>query len=63
MPTIIEAHGFEAVAAALRELAARHAAGNLGLNEEGRRYARQQFDRERIIADLDARFSALLTER
>lgn len=60
MPGVIKASGLEAVTAALRDLADRHAAGTLALNEEGRRHALDHFDRARLIANLDAHLRALL---
>lgn len=60
LPHVVQASGFEAVAAAVRGLAARHQAGTLTLNEEGRHYALSHFDRETLIDDLDFRFSKLL---
>ena len=60
LPHVVHASGFEAVAGAVRDLAARQGAGTLTLNEEGRRYALSHFDRETLIDDLDFRFSKLL---
>ena len=60
LPHVVHASGFEAVATAVQDLAARQGAGTLALNEEGRRYALSHFDRETLIDDLDFRFSKLL---
>ncbi len=60
VPHVLHASGFEAVAAAIRELAARHHAGTLTLNDEGRHYALSHFNRETLIDDLDFRLSKLL---
>jgi hypothetical protein len=60
VPGVIHASGFAAVSAALRDLLARHAAGTLGLNEEGRRYALEHYDRARLIDDLDRRLRSVL---
>lgn len=61
LPDVVHASGFEAVAAAIRGLLARHDAGTLMLNEEGRRYALSHFERATLIDDLDFRFSKLLS--
>ena len=60
MTGVIQASGFEAVSGALRELIARQAAGRLGLNDEGRRYALEQFDRAHLIEELDRRLRAVV---
>ena len=57
----IEARGFEAVAAAIRDLAARHAAGTLTPNEEAARAVRERFAYDRLLGELDARLRALST--
>jgi len=49
---VIQAGPGAVATAALRRLAARHAAGCLGLNEAGATFVRERFNRERIRADL-----------
>lgn len=61
LPGAIHASGFDAVAAALRDLAARHAAGTLELNTEGRSYVLEHFDPERLTHELDQRLAALVS--
>lgn len=60
MPGSIQATGFEQVSAALGDLIARHRAGNLPLNAEGRRAALDRFGGGRPLADIDERFRGLL---
>ncbi|MCC6381613.1 MAG: hypothetical protein IT304_03845 [Dehalococcoidia bacterium] len=59
-PGVCQAAGFEAVAAALRDLYTAHAEGRLGLNEAGIQYARTEHDPERVAAALEARLRRLL---
>ncbi len=59
LPGAIRASGFGEVAAALRDLAARHAAGTLTLNMEGRDYVLEHFDPERLTRELDQRLSTV----
>ncbi len=56
----IRAEGLEDVAAALRGLAERHAAGDLGTNEEGARAVRERFDPEMVLWALEERLRGLL---
>ncbi|MEX1103303.1 MAG: hypothetical protein WED87_03575, partial [Dehalococcoidia bacterium] len=56
----IQARGFEAVSAALRELWERHQRGELELNEAGRAAAVTDFDPDRLAGDLDARLREAL---
>lgn len=60
LPGAIQASGFEAVATAIRDLAARHAAGTLLPNEGGRAYVLEHFDAERLITELDGRLCAVI---
>lgn len=55
MPGATRAEGFEAVAAALGDLVARHRAGKLGLNVDGRRSAIERFGGGRPLAEIDER--------
>ncbi|MEX0783491.1 MAG: hypothetical protein WD557_12645 [Dehalococcoidia bacterium] len=56
----IQARGFEAVSATLRELWERHQRGELELNEAGRAAALTDFDPDRLAGDLDARLREAL---
>ena len=60
LPGVIQARGPDEVIAALRELVARQGAGTLGLNEEGRNYALNHFDRESLVHTIDTKLRALL---
>lgn len=60
LPHVTHAQGYEAIAAALDDLAARHAAGKLPLNEAGRAYVLENFDRDVLAAGLDERLAELL---
>lgn len=60
LPGVIQARGPETVIATLRDLIARHAAGTLSLNEEGRTYALSHFDRESLVRTIDTKLRALL---
>lgn len=60
MPGCIQASGFEAVAAALRELQDRHQRGELGLNQEGMEFARANYDPGHIADQIDGRLRALM---
>ncbi len=60
LPGAIHGSGFERVAAILRDLAARHAAGTLDLNDEGRAYVLEHFDVVRLSTELDERLQAAL---
>ena len=60
MPGVTQASGFEAVAAVVRELAAKHTAGTLSLNEEGRAHVMAHYDAERLTRELSARLRAVL---
>jgi hypothetical protein len=63
MPGAIQAAGFEPVAAAIRDLHARHRAGSLALNEPGMAYVRANFDEPALLAALDHRLRTLAGER
>lgn len=56
----IQAEGFEAVAAHIRELAAKQRAGELELNEVGRQYVLANFDQGRLTRDLSQRLRTVL---
>ena len=56
----IRAQGLVEVVAALRDLAERHAAGELGPNEAGARAVRERFDPEVTLTGLEERLRALL---
>lgn len=60
MAGAIQARGFEEVTQALRGLVARHAAGNLGFNAEGREFVLTNFASGRLLSALDERLRALL---
>ncbi len=60
LPGAIQASGYESVATALRDLADRHKAGTLGLNDEGRAHMLEHFDADRLTTALDERLRALL---
>jgi hypothetical protein len=55
LPGVIQVSGFEAVAAVVRDLAAKHAAGTLGPNHVGREYVMAHYDAERLTRELSAR--------
>jgi len=59
----IEARGFEQTISALRDLVARHEAGTLGLNAEGREAVLRNFDPERLAVELDRRLRGALKQR
>jgi hypothetical protein len=63
MEGAIRAEGFDAVVAAIRDLAARHAAGTLGLNEAGRQYVLAHFQRDALLSDLDRRLRRVVARR
>lgn len=63
MPGAIQASGFDAVAAAIGELHARHKAGTLPLNQPGIEHARTHFDEPTLIAALDERLRGVLSGR
>ncbi|MEP6871748.1 MAG: hypothetical protein ABI939_07845 [Anaerolineaceae bacterium] len=63
MQGAIRAEGFEAVAAALRELIRQHVAGELGLNSVGREFVLRHFDGKTLLTGLDERLRALLPAR
>ncbi|MFN0145534.1 MAG: hypothetical protein ACKVT1_03410 [Dehalococcoidia bacterium] len=63
LPGVIKAEGYEAVAAALTGLVARHEAGLLGLNEAGMAWAREHFDPSRALDEIDGRLRALIRPR
>ncbi len=60
MPGAIEARGYEQVATALRDLIARHEAGKLGLNDEGREAVLRDFDPERLGTELNRKLRSAL---
>jgi hypothetical protein len=60
LPGVTVASGFEATVAALRAFAERAARAELGLNEEGIAWVRDQFDQGRTLDELDRRLLALL---
>lgn len=62
MPGTRQACGFEAVKAHLLDLFERHKRGELDLNEEGIRVAREQFDPQRVTEDIDRRLRTLIRE-
>jgi hypothetical protein len=59
IPGAIQASGFEQVAAALRLLIAKHEAGALPLNQDGRRWVLSRFNHKRTLAELDERLRGL----
>ncbi|MEO8538991.1 MAG: hypothetical protein ABI577_04560 [bacterium] len=60
MPGCIKAEGFDAVAAALHKLLAKHEAGELKVNQSGRRSVLERFGKGRPLRELDERLRALL---
>ncbi len=60
MPGCIKAEGFDQVATALRRLAAKHQAGELKVNQSGRRSVLERFGKGRPLRELDERLRALL---
>ncbi|MCC7364602.1 MAG: hypothetical protein IT303_09535 [Dehalococcoidia bacterium] len=60
MHGIIEAHGQEAVVAALRDLRDRHGAGTLHPNEQGRAFVRAAFEPKELARRLSVRLRAAL---
>jgi hypothetical protein len=60
MPGCIKASGFEQVSAALSTLVEKHSAGNLKVNQSGRRAVNERFGKNRPLHDLDERLRALL---
>ncbi len=60
MPGCIKAEGFDAVAAALRGLLERSRAGELKVNQSGRRSVLERFGKGRPLRELDERLRALL---
>ncbi len=59
-PGAIQASGLAEVSATIRDLAARHAAGTLTLNDEGQSYVREHFDEKALAENLDERLRAVL---
>jgi hypothetical protein len=59
VPGGIRASGFEEVSAALRGLIAKHEAGELKLNVEGRRWVLDRFNPKRTLGELDERLRGL----
>jgi hypothetical protein len=59
MPGAIQASGFEQVSAALQRLLARHQAGALGLNLDGRRYVLERFGGGVPLREIDERLQVL----
>lgn len=62
MTGVRQARGLEAVKAELLDLFERHKRGELGLNEEGMRFAREEFEPRRVAQDIDRRLRALVRE-
>ena len=60
MPGCIKAEGFDAVASALRGLIDRHNAGELKVNQSGRRSVLERFGKGRPLRELDERLRGLL---
>ncbi|MCC6959407.1 MAG: hypothetical protein IT301_06130 [Dehalococcoidia bacterium] len=60
MPGCTRASGFEQVAAAIRSLLERHRAGELKVNQGGRRAVLERFGKGRPLKELDERLRALL---
>jgi hypothetical protein len=63
MTGVIQADGLPAVVAVLRDLSERHKRAELPLNEEGMRFARENFDSDQIAAEIDRRLRALIRRR
>jgi len=61
-PGVITARGHDAVKAALADLYARHQAGTLEPNAEGRDYALGHFNFQALATELDTRLQTLLGE-